>query len=116
MSACKSEKPNTQSGFRAKILSILAEIAEIARRFPEHVERIAAWEQLVSGASKRGASTFFHKIGRPGTTREQFEANRVESVVAWARTTRGGRQFDLLEALAPSAGCASSYGLCEGSA
>ena len=39
---------------------------------------------------------------------------RSESVVAWARTTRGGRQFDLLEALAPSAGCASSYGLCEG--
>ena len=91
-----------------------AEIAEIARRFPEHIERIAAWERLVSGASKRGASTFFHKIERPGTTREQFEANRVESVVAWARTTRGGRQFDLLEALAPSAGCASSYGLCEG--
>ena len=26
---------------------------------------------------------------------------RSESVVAWARTTRGGRQFDLLEALAP---------------
>ena len=93
-----------------------AEIAEIARRFPEHIERIAAWERLVPVASKRGASTFFHKIERPGTTREQFEANRVESVVAWARTTRGGRQFDLLEALAPSAGCASSYGLCEGAA
>ena len=93
-----------------------AEIAEIARRFPEHVERIAAWERLVSVAAKRGASTFFHKVERPGTSREQFEANRVESVVMWARTTRGGRQFDLLEALAPSAGCASSYGLCEGPA
>ena len=90
-----------------------AEIAEIARRFPEHVERIAAWERLVSAGAKRGFTSFFHKVEKPGTDREQFERNRVESVVMWARTTRGGMQFDLLEALAPSAGCASSYGLCE---
>lgn len=93
-----------------------AEIAEIARRFPEHVERIAAWERLVSAGCKHGFSSFFHKIEKPGADREQFDRNRVESIVMWARTTRGGRQFDLLEALAPSAGCASSYGLCEGAA
>lgn len=93
-----------------------AEIAEIARRFPEHIERIAAWERLVSAGAKRGFTSFFHKIEEDGTAREKFNANRVESVVMWARTTRGGRQFDLLNALSPSDGCASSYGLCEGAA
>lgn len=94
-----------------------AEIAEIARRFPEHIERIAEWERLVSAGSKRGFTSFFHKIERrPATDREAFGMNRAHAVVEWSRTARGGQQFDLLEALAPSSGCASSYGLCEGAA
>lgn len=35
------------------------EFSRIARQFPEHVERIRRWEQIVSKASKHGASTFF---------------------------------------------------------
>jgi hypothetical protein len=41
------------------------------------------------------------------------EANRTESVIAWSRTTRGWRQFDLLADLTESTACASAYGLCE---
>lgn len=36
-----------------------AELFEIARRYPEEIERVAQWEAIVKQASKRGASTFF---------------------------------------------------------
>lgn len=35
------------------------EFARITRQFPEHIARIRRWEEIVSVASKRGASTFF---------------------------------------------------------
>lgn len=35
------------------------ELREIARRYPEAVERIAEWEEIAAAASKRGAGTFF---------------------------------------------------------
>lgn len=86
------------------------EIAEIARRFPEHIERIARWERLVSEVSKRGASSFF-----PAPTSDNRGAlmgNNITSVVKWAQTLRGGKihnpEWDVE---APA--CSSSYGLCE---
>jgi len=33
--------------------------------------------------------------------------------VEWARTSRGGRQFDMLADLIEPTACASAYGLCE---
>lgn len=92
------------------------EIAEIARRWPEHIDRILRWERLVSLASKRRCSTFFHKqLGGLKHTRDYFLAENVAATVAWARTTRGGKQYDLFAALADaeSDGCRSSWGLCE---
>ena len=35
-----------------------SELFEISRRFPEQIERIAEWERVVAGASKRGDSSF----------------------------------------------------------
>lgn len=83
------------------------ELREIGRRFPEHVERIAAWEDLVSDASKRGASTFF-----PSPT-GSVRGGRIGEHIAWAMTSRGGRQFDLLHLFGGTPACASAYGLCE---
>lgn len=83
-----------------------AEIREIARRFPEHIERIAEWERLVSAVCRpRPDVTFFHveKAGVAG----------VAHAVEWAKTTRGGRQYDLLADASPATACSSSYGLCE---
>lgn len=111
------------------------ELAQIANRWPEHVARVRAWEDLVSQASKRGRTTFFTDSPRaiptgkthPGvdcdgepctviemraeTETELFDRLRIDSRVAWARTARGGRQGDLLQAMAPA--CQSLYGLCE---
>lgn len=40
-------------------------------------------------------------------------ATAIHAVVEWARTTRGRRQFSLLEQLDEPTACSSAYGLCE---
>lgn len=90
-----------------------SEIANIARRWPHHIARIAEWERLVSECSKRGETTFFADSFNEGETTDQiFERLRIENHVKWAMTSRGGKQSNLLQLL-PSPSCSSSYGLCE---
>lgn len=87
-----------------------SELHEIARRFPEHIERIATWERLVSEVCRpRSPVSFFHL----GTQGHQGQASTIHSVVEWARTSRGGRQFSLLEDIDEPTACSSAYGLCE---
>lgn len=92
-----------------------AEITQIDARFPEHLEEKSRWEMLVGQASKRGFSTFFNKELHEDSyaDRRVHEANCVENVIQWARTSRGGRQFSLLTDLEDSTACASAYGLCD---
>lgn len=86
------------------------EIAEIARRFPEHIDRIEEWEAVASQISKRGMSSFFPtREMQMGTPQDR---TTVRLAVQWAETTRGGVQRDLLKTGEVPA-CASSYGLCE---
>lgn len=84
------------------------EMREISNRFPEHIERVSDWERLVSMACKRGMSTFF----AADKDQKQKIAN-VGQVVEWSRTSRGGKQYDLLAVLDETTACASAYGLCE---
>lgn len=82
------------------------ELRLIADRYPEHIERIAAWEAAVSAAAKRGASSFlYHEDG--------FQSARIEQAVRWSRTARGGKQFDLFFAEQIGGGCNSDLGTCE---
>lgn len=83
-----------------------SELAEIARRFPDQIERVAEWERIVSEVSRRESSTFF-----PAETQRG-----IKSAVEWSRTSRGGRQFDLLTDAEPIPACSSVYGLCESAA
>lgn len=87
------------------------ELFQIQRRFPEVIDRIAAWEQLVMRCSKKGAATFFHAGAIPdrggGATRAH-----IKNIAAWSRTDRNG-QFDMLKALETPVECSSHYGLCE---
>lgn len=85
------------------------ELSEIAARFPEHIARIAEWEKLVEKASKWSAATF---IAAPGIEIRDAKDNGIHTVVEWAKTTWGGRQYDLLGGL-DSSSCSSAYGLCE---
>jgi 3'-phosphoadenosine 5'-phosphosulfate sulfotransferase (PAPS reductase)/FAD synthetase len=88
------------------------ELHEIAKRWPDEIARVREWEQLVAEVSKRGAATFFADPIGDGPLKEAQDYARIDEVVAWARTSRGGRQFDLLKRM-PVDGCTSLYGLCE---
>lgn len=84
------------------------ELLQIARRFPEVIERLKEWEALVSESAKFGMATFFHdpKGGSDG--------KGIQRNVEWAQTRRGGVEFDMERSLfADFDECESAYGLCE---
>lgn len=87
-----------------------SELKEIAKRFPDHIARISEWEKLVAQSSKRGLATF---LAAPGMENHEAAKQDIWQRVRWAKTSRGGRQFDLLTDLEPTSGCSSSYGLCD---
>lgn len=93
------------------------ELREISQRFPEEIERIAEWEHLVSLASKMGSGTFFSAIIDPtanSTDDISPVTHGIHRAVDWAKTTRGGRQYDLIAAVNTTPQqCSSIYGLCE---
>lgn len=101
------------------------EISQIDQRFPEIIARLREWEQIVASVSRRGNATFFAACDvipggiahiAPDTV---TDVAGIDAAVEWAKTTRGGKQFDLLQRLArdkadaDGAMCESAYGLCE---
>jgi 3'-phosphoadenosine 5'-phosphosulfate sulfotransferase (PAPS reductase)/FAD synthetase len=94
------------------------EIAQIDQRAPSEIDRIEEWEIIVAMVSRRGDSTFFPAPMVPGDEDDYLRAS-IRKAVEWAKTTRGGRQFDLLQRLKrdqadeEGAMCESAYGLCE---
>jgi 3'-phosphoadenosine 5'-phosphosulfate sulfotransferase (PAPS reductase)/FAD synthetase len=91
-----------------------SELRAIAARFPEHPQRIAEWELIVSACSKRGYSTFMADAHQAKDRRVVFADLNIWNRIEWSKTSRGGRQFNLLDAEENTgAGCSSSYGLCD---
>lgn len=90
-----------------------AELRQIATRFTEHPQRIAEWERIVGMCSKHGYSTFFTAAHSAADRRQVFADLNVWARIEWSKTTRGGRQFDLLATVDEPTACSSAYGLCE---
>ncbi|WP_116893596.1 phosphoadenosine phosphosulfate reductase family protein [Pseudomonas syringae] len=96
------------------------ELREIALRFPEVIDRIDQWEQIIQQASKRGAATFFagsnakHPKGSISNMSplEIMEIANIRQAVEWSKTSRGGIQYELMIATDATA-CSSAYGLCD---
>jgi 3'-phosphoadenosine 5'-phosphosulfate sulfotransferase (PAPS reductase)/FAD synthetase len=88
------------------------ELLEISKRWPEEITRVREWEEIVAECSKRGQTTFFADNDTNDNVLFQREYARIDKVVEWTKTSRGGRQFDFLRSIPPS-GCSSDYGLCE---
>lgn len=82
------------------------DIAEIARRFPAHIDKLREWEAIVTdGARNPVGATFFHT--------ETLQGLRgIDHAVKWATTSHGGRQQDFIRSAEPEM-CSSMYGLCE---
>lgn len=80
---------------------------EIARRFPEAIEKLDKWEKLVGKASKIGKATFF--------TIDALQGDGIKERVEWSKTKYGGRELDpeKLEGMFDIPTCSSNYGLCE---
>lgn len=89
------------------------ELREMAARFPEHMQRIAEWEIAVGKAGKRGFGTFMTDAHTAKDRRVVFNDLNIWSRIEWAKTTRGGKQYSLLNDQNEPNACASSYGLCE---
>lgn len=89
------------------------ELREIAERWPEQVERIAEWEQIVAEASKRGAATFFAAVTDPMDADRPGTYAGIRTLVEWSRTSRGGRQYGMFFAEQTGGGCNNELGLCE---
>lgn len=103
-----------------------AEMRELAKRFPDELERVAEWERLISRAAKRQCGTFMdarvvqRHLGLPAITSDTVsqitpDSHGIMQYVSWAKTSRGGRQWDLLVAASERDVplCSSIYGLCE---
>lgn len=90
------------------------ELRQISVRFPEQIERIAEWEHKVALVSKIMSATFFAALTDPTDVDRPGTYSRIHQVTNWARSTRGGRNYNLLHEMEDTtSGCQSSYGLCE---
>lgn len=95
-----------------------AEIRRIADSDPDRIERIRRLESDVVGAARARAETRGEVLERPPAF---FLMRRrdggsgfvpIDEVIAWSRTSRGGRQQDMFAAEPADAGC-MRWGLCE---
>lgn len=99
------------------------ELRAWAMRFPVEVDRVREWERLVSLVSRRtaAAGTPASLLPAPTVPGDPADHGRaaIDRAIAWSRTTRGGRNYDLMVELeqrqADEHGllCDSEYGLCE---
>jgi len=89
------------------------ELFEVASRFPEHIDRIAEWELVVTQAAKRDSATFFKYPSKDPNT--DFHAlGNIYKKVEWSKTTRGGKEWDIFKINEQdNTVCSSTYGLCE---
>ena len=104
----------TRVGCMPCIFTRKNDIKEIAKRWPEVIDRIEQWESVLRACNKTGFSSFFmprdKKVGR--TSEEIYADGNIREIVEWANTDFGGKQhkLDLDEA---DLICTSAYGLCE---
>lgn len=107
------------------------EIRAIALRFTEAIDRIEEWEAICAEASKLGRASFFAAGTTPEGAAIAAQIKRLpdrsarnaagaaapwptaRQVAEWARTDRGGRQFNMLTEAEDGLSCSSQYGLCE---
>lgn len=89
------------------------ELLNNSKRWPDRIDIINEWERIVGDASLRGYSTFlYHKDAAGLPPEAAYSACNIKKMIEWARTSRGGNQFDLFRDSEPEI-CSSMYGMCE---
>ena len=95
------------------IHSVKDEIRNIAARVPEAIERLEAWEKLISEVSKTGVSVFMDARNSARYLDDPIiatDTHGIRTYVKWSNTKRGGKVP--AEPTKPET-CSSIYGLCE---
>lgn len=73
-------------------------------------------DSIVAAANKRRSATFFPAVTDPTDRDRPGSYSRIRTLVEWAQTDRGGRQFSMFFDQQAGGGCTSDLGLCEGAA
>jgi hypothetical protein len=112
------------------IMAQKEEVRQTALRFPEVIARIAEWEVICGNVARHAntavalgerdefISSFLPTDKLPPDEHGKVRAT-IHRAVEWSKTSRGGRNYDLLYQLdemdAGQQGntCSSKYGLCE---
>lgn len=91
------------------------ELLEVSRRFPAEIDRVFAWEKLITQASKTGTASFFaaSRLGAESAAEVTPEKHGIWAHVEWSKTSRGGTQYDFMRVEKEGPLCSSIYGLCE---
>lgn len=72
--------------------------SEIRLLDKDAIDRLREWESLVQAVSRRQNATFFAAKMLPGKIAAGDDARaHIDAVVSWARTSRGGKQFDIFQ-------------------
>ena len=71
-----------------------------ADRFPDMIDKIREFEE-------KSERTFFAPMV-PG-----MYINKIDEVLEWSTTSRGGRQQDIIHIMEERPSCESKFGLCE---
>lgn len=92
-------------------------------RFPDEIARVREWERIVGQVSRRtvGLGISASLLPAPAVPGDPDDHSRalIDRAIQWARTGRGGFNYDLMlaldEKIAAEDGlmCDSEYGLCE---
>lgn len=101
---------------RTSLIVMMAWAVCLAQRERLPSAAIRQWEEIVASANKRRSATFFPAVTDPTDVERPGTYSRIDTLVEWSRTSRGGRQFDLFFQAQAGGGCTSDLGLCERSA
>lgn len=96
------QKGMSRVGCMPCIYSNKSDIRAIAENFPEHIDKIRRWEEVMLHSRKSKIPTFF------STNKSPRGDGGIDAVVAWAMTNRKGEDVPEVEH-----SCMSTTGLCE---
>ena len=93
-----------------------SEIALLARKHPEVIDRMEAWERLMNETGRVERSTSFFWSGRDPTY-QKGQKTGIRRIVDWAKTKRGGKQYELVPSISKAqehmAEACGEAGVCE---
>jgi 3'-phosphoadenosine 5'-phosphosulfate sulfotransferase (PAPS reductase)/FAD synthetase len=95
------------------IFSRKSEIRFIADHYPARIDKVRELERVVGDRADSRANSKGEVVRhRPTFFQGATQSSKIDEAVAWSRTSRGGKQWELFDSTDRDAGC-MRWGLCE---